>query len=434
MKFDTIIIGGGLSGLVCGIRLIQEGQRCAIISSGQSALHFSSGSFDLLNALPDGEPVSEPLHAVKELIRQNESHPYSKMGIDKFTNIVSQAEQFLTNIGIPTQGHATKNHFRVTPMGNMKPTWLTLKDFAISDRQDSLPWKKVAIFNIAGFLDFYPQFIADEFSKIGTATEIYLFNLPDLDRLRKNPTEMRSTNIARVFDKQENIAELINILKKESKDCDAIIFPACLGFKNPTEASYLSEATGKPVHLVATLPPSIAGIRMQQYLHDYFQKLGGVYMLGDNIKKAEIEDNNVTKIYSYNHGDIPFVGKDVVLATGSYFSQGLIATQDSVYEPIFDLDVAYESNRQEWYSPDMFKAQGYQHFGVRTNNLFQALYKGETIKNLYVAGAILEGFNPIKEGTGGGVSILSALEVAGNILAKYRKVKEERVNYESTTA
>lgn len=82
----------------------------------------------------------------------------------------------------------------------------------------------------------------------------------------------------------------------------------------------------------------------------------------------------------------------------------------------------------------MFKAQGYQHFGVRTNNLFQALYKGETIKNLYVAGAILEGFNPIKEGTGGGVSILSALEVADNILAKYRKVKEERVNYESTTA
>ena len=54
MKFDIVLIGGGLSSLVCGIKLQKAGKKCLMVSAGQNALHFSSGAFSLLGKLPDG--------------------------------------------------------------------------------------------------------------------------------------------------------------------------------------------------------------------------------------------------------------------------------------------------------------------------------------------------------------------------------------------
>lgn len=418
MKFDTVIIGGGLSALTCGIRLLQQGQRCAIVSSGQSALHFFSGSFDLLNVLPEGGSVTNPTESVKDLIRMRPNHPYAKLGEHRFCELAGESESFLSGIGLSFQGSAAKNHYRITPMGILKPTWLSASGFAVSQSDSKLPWKKVSIFNISGFLDFYPQFLAGEFAGMGTENDIRLFSLPDLDNLRRNPSEVRSTNIAKILDKESNKDQLTSILSKGAADSEAIILPACAGLENTNTLAELRKAINKPIYLIPTLPPSVIGIHTQRYMHNYFVRLGGVYMLGDTVQRADIENRRVTKVYSYNHGDIPFIAGNIVLATGSYFSQGLIATTTRVYEPVFDLDVAYAPSREDWHSPNMFDSQNYQEFGVKTNESFNALLGGKILENLYVAGAVLEGFNPIKEGSGAGVSILSALHIADQIISK----------------
>ena len=418
MKFDTIIIGGGLSGLISGIYLSQRGQRCVIISSGQSALHFSSGSFDLLNNLPDGTSVQKPLDAISELVKQAPTHPYAKLGETKFKELAQQAEEFFKNAGISTQGNHEENHYRVTPMGTLKPTWLTLKNLLISENEKCLPIQHPGIFNITGFLDFYTRFIADEFLKMGAKCSIHSINFPALENLRKNPTEMRSVNIARVFDKQENIKELARILKAESGNCDSIILPAITGLNREDVVDYLRKEINTPIYLLQTLPPSVPGIHTQQKLRSVFQQNGGVFMLGDNVLRADIKGNRISQIYSFNHGDIPFVGQNFILATGSYFSQGLIASTEKIYEPIFDLDVTFAPNRTQWYNSDVFDAQPYQSFGIKTDSTFRCTREGKIFENLYAAGAILEGFNPLKEGCGAGVSILSAMYIAEQILSK----------------
>ena len=65
MKFDAVIVGGGLAGLLCGIKLTKQGLRCAIITRGQSALHFSSGSLDLVDeTCREKLPPEHPYHLI----------------------------------------------------------------------------------------------------------------------------------------------------------------------------------------------------------------------------------------------------------------------------------------------------------------------------------------------------------------------------------
>ena len=66
MRMDTVIIGGGLSGLTCGIALAKRGQRDTIVASGQSTLLFNGGSMELLGYI-DGKPVNAPLEAINSL-------------------------------------------------------------------------------------------------------------------------------------------------------------------------------------------------------------------------------------------------------------------------------------------------------------------------------------------------------------------------------
>lgn len=411
MKFDNIIIGGGLSGLMTAIESQRRGKRTAVVSAGQSALHFWSGSFEFLGEHAGHTVMDQPLKVAESL---QPDHPYRKIGIGRTAELLARTKPLLEEAGIRVEGSLDRNHLRLTSLGFLKPAWLTLTDYFMADSVESLKGKRIAIINIKGYIDFYPMFLRKGLSDLGAECVVHEVDIPQLAPLRKSTTEMRATNISR-FLHNDAIDSLAQAIESVTLDADEIIMPAVIGMFSDAPVRRLRQSVGRPLSFIATTPASVPGVRCQLSLRDYFTSLGGTFLPGDTVKRGVIENHELKRIYTANFGDMPLEATNFVISTGSFFGHGLIASIDRITEPIFGLDLNAPDDRNAWYDKQFFDPQPYMTYGVVTDNDFRPAVNGETVDNLYATGALLAGFNALKEGSGAGITIATALHAASKI-------------------
>lgn len=415
MKFDNIIIGGGLSGLLCGIALAREGRHVAAIAAGQSTLHFSSGSFDILGYDADGQVVTSPFEAIKQL---EASHPYHLVGLENVPLLATQALRIFTECGLSGQGGVAHNHFRMTPIGSLRPTWFTLDDYLTVQTPQAFPYKKVLLVNVPGFMDFPVSLITEGLHRLGAEVETALVSVPSLMHRRQSPSEMRSANLAKVLARDKKLQQIAARINKAATEVEAVIMPAIVGMDSQEAVAFIRSRVQKPLHFVSTLPPSVPGVRVQTLLRKHFANLGGVYMLGNTVTGGHVEDGRLRYVETSLLPDERLEAEDFVLATGSFASDGLKSNYERVFEPIFDLDTTAPADRMQWVISSVFDDQPYRSYGVKVNASMQAQKGGQTISNLYVAGAVLGGHNAAKLADGAGVDMVTALRVAQYILEK----------------
>lgn len=418
MKFDVVLIGGGLSSLVCGIRLQKEGRKCLIVSAGQNALHFSSGAFGLLGKLPDGTEVTEPLSAMASL---PQTHPYSKIGVGKVSEYAAFAPKFFADCGVELHSASAaepRNGYRITALGTLKSAWLAMKDVTLLSSKDEKIGDKAFIVNFSGFLDFNTRFIAESLEKRGTKCRIESVKLDAVETLRKNPAEMRSVNIARVMSREENWKQFAHKVKEMLNGEDVVVLPEVFGYEDLVVMQWIGEMLPAKVVFIGTTPPSVPGIRTQKALKKAFEAAGGTFLMGDEAVAPEFDADRVLSIRTANLGEIRIEADNFVLASGNLFGKGLVASPDKVCEPVFGLDVDYPSERNDWYDENFFARQNYTGFGVKTDAKFHAVKDNATLRNLYVIGSEVGGCNPLAEGSGAGISIMTAFSAADSILGR----------------
>ncbi len=201
--------------------------------------------------------------------------------------------------------------------------------------------------------------------------------------------------------------------------------PAVVGIGSEQPVRELRSMVIPKLLCVPVLPMSVCGMRSQIRLRRYFEQLGGTYFLGDNVTRGYMEGPALKEIETANLSGMSLQADNFILATGSFFSQGLVAEPDRIYEPVLGADVEAPSDRSLWCGKSIFDNQPYMQFGVTTDRDFHVMFNGVPAGNVYAVGAILGGSNPIREGSGGGVAILSALQVARNIIAAGRADNSE---------
>ena len=413
IQFDVAIIGGGLSGLLCGITLQKKGLKCVIFSSGECSLIISPGSFDLLGKA-GGKPVDKPLEALHLL---SERHPYNKIGAARLEELTGAVPAVLSGCGIAVTGTNKRNMQRITPIGKMKSCWLSLEEMFSVKPDDVLP-DKVLIAEIEGFLDLNTAFVAEALEKMGCRCRIALLASEDLTELRKNSAEFRSISIARLTDRPGVLEAIAESLREQVRGEELILVPSAFGLRNGEAVNYLTKKTGVKVKSLATLPPSTTGIRIRSKLKAAFEAAGGIFIQGDNVETADIAQNKVKAIYTQKLENDPIVAENYVLASGSFLGRGLRSDMSHIYEPVFGADVISAAGREYWYSPDFLSPQAYESFGVATDSQFRLSIDGQTIENLYGIGMVLGGMDVIEEQSKEGVETATALAVSSEIISR----------------
>jgi glycerol-3-phosphate dehydrogenase subunit B len=410
-RFDVIVIGMGLSGLMAAKTAAEAGQRVLIVGKGMGSLCLFSNTIDVLGfprvAGPDAVKMRDVL---PRWIKDQPEHPYSKVGLERTEKALSS---FLSLFPPPYAFHTVDeaNCLVPTGAGTLRPTYLIPTTMI---EATSFVEGHTLVVGFEGFKDFYAQYVADQLKCRG-------INLQLPDPIYQERT---ATALARLMEKQSFRENISREIGKQLQGETHIGFPALLGIHDPVQVKEeLEERIGAKVFEIAILPPSIPGKRIFDRFKEWLIRKGVAFLPGYPVSKAILTEKRcqaievlhppVTSSYSAEH---------FILATGRFMGGGLKADAEKIFEPVFKLPVHQPPSREGWFGNSFFSNfhNPIHQAGILTNASFQPVDEGEKVilENVWVAGSILAHHHCIEEKSREGIEIATGYAAAKRALEK----------------
>jgi glycerol-3-phosphate dehydrogenase subunit B len=408
VTFDTIVIGAGLAGLTTGLRLADEGQRLLVVARGVGSTHLAPATIDVLGF--DPERVERPAQALPAFVDAHPNHPYAHFPAGVIAASVEWFKRRLPALGY--RGGLEENVLLPTAVGVAKPSAVVPETMAGGDLREG---GRFVFVGLEGLKDFYPTYLADNLGRAEGVSARAIEVAPPLG----SEADVSSLGFARRFDEPAFRDAIIRDLVGRMEPDERVGFPAVLGLRRAGDVWRDLEARlERPVFEVATLPPSVTGIRLYEAMTGALRQAGARIVLGDSVIGAKTAGGRIEGVVvqaaarSTTHRASSFV-----LATGGLAAGGIhVDSYGKIRETVFDLALAGvpAANGRPQFLPTYLDEQPLDRAGVAVDDQLRPVDAdgGPRYENLHAAGATLAGAVPWREASGNGVSLATGYAAA----------------------
>jgi len=414
VTYDTIVIGAGVAGLTAALRLADEGKRVLVMATGVGSTHLAPATIDVLGFDPG--PVARPAEALPAFTSANPEHPYARLRPGLIAASVEWFKERLPAIGY--QGGLEENFLLPTAVGAVKPSALVPETMAAGDLRTGGQYAFVGL----GLKDFYPAYLAANLAQAQPDGHAVSARSIEVSLPLAGRPDGSSAGLARMLEEPSVRDALVRELSRKLERDERVGFPAVLGLARAGEVwRELETRLARPVFEVATLPPSVSGIRLYNAMSSALREAGGRIHVGEPVVGAETSGGRVEAVITQPTARASTYRADTfVLATGGLASGGLqLDSYGGVSESVFGLPLAdTPPPGGPRFLPDYFAEHPLNRVGVAVDDRFRPIDAGgqAVYENLHASGATVAGAYPWREASGNGLSLATGYAAAAAIL------------------